>query len=173
METVIYLVKIIGGLSGIVALTWKLLELSNAYLKIKVETKYQQGAYLVQTMVNNHSRFFAKEISNSFVIISPDNMDIITAGKSISNHLSNHTNLNSTNLFTIFRPVNPVYLNNQIAIIPLPFYYSENIRIGDEKLNFSVQVEQTKLAAGTYYVRFFVFHEKRYHRSTQDILIIP
>ena len=62
--------------------------------------------------------------------------------------------------------------------IPLPFYYIENISIGNEDLTFEVDVdavnkEEPRLKTGTYSVRFFVFSNGDHlHRSTHCILKI-
>lgn len=64
-----------------------------------------------------------------------------------------------------------VSLDYQKQFIPIPFYYSENIRIGNESLQYEVPLMIENLNKGNYSVRFFVFStDSHYHRSTHCIL---
>ncbi len=85
-----------------------------------------------------------------------------------------------------------LFIDRTSAFIPLPFYYSENIRIGNEEPTFELDIDQFvfrgnineeeegymtneyKLRPDNYSVRFFVFSSEslHYHRSTQCILKI-
>jgi len=80
--------------------------------------------------------------------------------------------INSTNDFEKLNSEKTIYLDRQIAFIPLEFYYSENIDIADEELTYRCFLDKEKLEKGQYSVRFYLFGQKRYHRSTQDLLII-
>jgi len=59
------------------------------------------------------------------------------------------------------------------AFIPLPFFYEENIRFGNEVVSFTYPIEKNTLSSGVYDVRLFVFRkDERLHRTTQTILEI-
>jgi hypothetical protein len=59
------------------------------------------------------------------------------------------------------------------AIIPISFYYSENVNIGDETLSYRAPISLKGFDPATpYAVRFFLFAPGRLHRSTQDTFII-
>jgi hypothetical protein len=63
----------------------------------------------------------------------------------------------------------------KLAFIPLPFYYSENIRFGNEEVPFTFlfDPEKIKLGKGFYSVRFFVFRNGAgLHRTAHDVMII-
>lgn len=59
------------------------------------------------------------------------------------------------------------------AFIPLPFFYEENIRYGNEIVGYSYPFNSNLLDAGVYDVRLFVFRsDKGYHRTTHTIMEI-
>ncbi len=63
----------------------------------------------------------------------------------------------------------------EIAFIPLPFYYTENVRFGNEEVSYTFPFDpkEIKLNPGKYSVRFFVFRaDCGYHRTVQDVMII-
>jgi hypothetical protein len=118
------------------------------------------------------SRWSRKKISNAFVIITPENSGLLDAGRRISQHIGNEKKVYYTNHFEHLESEEPIYIDRSIAFIPLSFYYSENIAIGDEKLTYCCSVDKTMLNPGRYSVRFYIFSKGRYHRSTQNLLTI-
>ncbi len=65
--------------------------------------------------------------------------------------LNNFKNLKSDNI---------IYIDYNIVFIPLTFYYSGNIMIGDERLTYRSSLDKKQLRDGNYSVRFFVLVEK-------------
>ena len=62
-----------------------------------------------------------------------------------------------------------------IAFLPLPFYYKENIRFGNEEVSYTflLDLNEIKLSAGKYSVRFFVFRkDKGFHRCVHDVFTV-
>lgn len=172
MNVLIEGIKLIGGIAGIVALALKFFEEMYGYLRIKVEVKNENNQYAVFTEVENISRWSRKEISNALLIITPENSGLLGAGNRIAQQLGIEIRVNCTNDFEHFKSEVPIYIDRSIALIPLSFYYSENIAIGDEKLTYCCSVEKNKLNPGRYSVRFYIFSKGRYHRSTQNLLTI-
>lgn len=88
-------------------------------------------------------------------------------------------NIRCTNDFEKLKNVieEPLWIPNVGgAIIPVSFYYKENIRISNENPSFVYSFNNKKemLPNGIYSVRFYIFSiNKRYHRSTVGSLIIP
>jgi hypothetical protein len=168
----IELLKIIGGFAGILALSWKIIEELKVFLRIKIEAEKNGDDYSVLTEIENTSRFFNKKIKNAFLIICKEEADLIEVGNSIAKHLNIDIKIDCTNVLNLLQPEKPIYLNNEISIIPLDFYYSENIRIGDEKLTYRCSINNENFESGNYSVRLFIYGEKRFHRSTQDLIHI-
>lgn len=172
MSSLIEGIKLIGGLAGFAALTWKIYEELKVYLRLKVETIKDGNRYSVLTEIENISRFSDKKIDNAFLIINPENSDIIEVANTIRENLAIDATINYTNDFEHLKTEEPIYVNRNVAFIPLTFYYSENVAIGNEKLTYRCSIDSHNLENGNYSVRFFLFGEKRYHRSTQDLLTI-
>jgi hypothetical protein len=171
-------IKLIGGIAGLVSLGFKVYEEIIGYLKIKVQVFNEDGIYSALTEIENTSKWSRKKIDNAFLIISPENFDLIEVGRIIAYRLyidhkvPNCIQIEYTNDFEKLKGEETIYIDNKIAFIPLQFYYNENIAIGDEKLTYRCLVDKKKLQPGSYSVRFYIFGEGRYHRSTQDLLVV-
>ncbi|MBP6024071.1 hypothetical protein [Ferruginibacter sp.] len=165
-------IKLIGAFAGLTALGLKIFEEVMGYIQIKVSSSYLNDAYLINTEVENSSKWSRKKIDNAFLIISPENTNILKTGARITLNLNPTNTIRSTNDFKNFTSDLPIYLSGGYAFIPLDFYYSENIAIGDEKLTYSCSIDRSQLQPGSYSVRFYVFDKKRYHRSTQSLMTI-
>ena len=165
-------IKLIGGLAGIIALSWKTYEEFKVYLRLRVETTKDGEQYTVLTEIENISRFSDKGINNAFLIVSPEKSELIKDANAISDNLDIDDTINYTNDFKNLKADHVIYLERNIVFIPLPFYYNENIAIGNEKLTYRCSIDSSQLESGNYSVRFFLFGKRRYLRSTQDLLII-
>ncbi len=172
MADIVEGIKLVGGLAGLTALGFKVYEELVGYLKVKVQVDGKDKFYSVLTEIENTSKWSRKKIDNAFLIISPENSDLIETGVKVAKQLNLDDYIENTNDFEKLTGELSVYFDNQFAFIPLDFYYSENIAIGDEKLTYRCSVDKTKLKPGSYSVRFFIYGESRYHRSTQDLLTI-
>ena len=172
MADIVEGIKLVGGLAGLTALGFKFYEELVGYLKVKVQVDSKDKIYSILTEIENTSKWSRKKIDNAFLIISPENSDLIETGVNIAKELNLDEYIENTNDFEKLTGEQSVYFDNQTAFIPLDFYYSENIAIGDEKLTYRCSVDKTKLKSGNYSVRFYIYGEKRYHRSTQDLLTI-
>ena len=65
----------------------------------------------------------------------------------------------------------PVFRDRR-ALIPLPFFYSENIAVGDERLSYCAPIDLRNFVADEVYsVRFFVVGNWRLHRSTHAAFV--
>ncbi len=162
-------IKLFGGLAALILFFWSLYKETHTYLKIKVVFKKDNDFLSIYTEVENERKVFSKKIDNAFLIISKENTEIMDEGNKIREHLklSNENFIHTTD-FKILKNETPVYLDN-IAFVPLPFYYEENICIGDERLSWSCPIDSKQLEQGIYYVRLFVYRKYRYHRIVQDI----
>ncbi len=172
MEDILEGIKLLGGLAGFTALGFKIFEELAGYLKIKVQVNSKDNIYSVLTEIENSSKWSSKKIDNAFLIISPETSNLIETCVCIARQLNLDVNIEDTKDFEILISEQAVYFDEQFAFIPLDFYYSENIRIGDEKLTYCCSVDRTQLQVGSYSVRFYIYGGNRYHRSTQDLLTI-
>lgn len=145
------------------------------YLDLSIETKYLNDFYSLRTQVINKSRE-DKDIDYSFILISKQEDDILEKIQSIDDFLKLNEEIGCSNDFIKLKDKieKPLIIDNSVCIIPLEFYFSENIRIGNENpsYTFSFHKDDIKLNEGIYSVRFYIFPKNGYHRSTVDSLIL-
>ncbi|MCC9065876.1 hypothetical protein [Flavobacterium piscisymbiosum] len=145
------------------------------YLDLTIDIKSIDTFHSVKTQVVNKSGE-DKEIDYSFLLITKQDENIIEKTQSILQYLDLNLKITCTNNFNYFKNYipEPLFINNSIGIVPMEFYFSENIAIGNENpsYTYSFNNDKIKLQEGIYSVRFFIFPKEGYHRSTVDSLII-
>jgi hypothetical protein len=112
-----------------------------------------------------------KKISFACLIITPqsETETLIQDLNTINENLGLTQEIKHTNNIIYWKKLAPISINN-LAFIPLSFYYSENISISNEALSYEVDLSKTKFDAGIYSVRFFVFSKEHPHRSTHRLI---
>lgn len=145
------------------------------YLELLIKAEQKDSIYSIHTQVINRTED-RQPIGYAFLLISEqDNwsniIDIINNKYKL--------NIHSTNGLINFKHLsdNPLWFpKHRSGIIPLPFYYYENLEIADESPSFtySFNNENINLPSGIYSIRFYIFPDdnERYHRSTVGSLII-
>lgn len=144
------------------------------YLNISVNVQNHNGYVSIKTQVFNHTNE-PQKIAYAFLLISEqENWTNVT-------NLVNQKyglGVQYTNDFQKLEGFieEPLWIPKMGGIIPLGFYYKENIRIANENPSFvySFNNKEVLLPEGIYSVRFYIFpKDERYHRTTVDSLIIP
>lgn len=142
------------------------------YLDLSLQTIYTGDYVSFKTQVINRTSD-SQKIEYAFILISPqENWNKpIEELKQIC-----QLEIDCTNDYIKFKShtEKPFYRNNG-AIISLPFYYDENLQIGNESPAFVYTLDNNiaKLDPGIYSIRFYIFPtSKLYHRSTVDSFII-
>jgi hypothetical protein len=164
-------IKILGAVAGFAALIWRVIDEFGAYLRISVKVEAPKAGWttVLTTVENKGNR--PKNISYSLLLIGPEAESPLDSARVLAAALQYTGPLQLTNHFEGLRVPAPIYTEGR-ALIPLPFYYSENVDIGDEALTYRAAVDARKLTAGIpYAVRFFVFGKRRLHRSTHDAFV--
>ena len=145
------------------------------YLDILIDIKTSKPFYSIKTQVLNKSGD-NKDIAFAFLLITKQEADIIFCANELLKHYDSPRHFKYSNNFVQFVKVvkEPLFLDNQMGIIPLEFFYEENIQIGNESpaYTFTFKNEPKCLDNGIYSVRFFIFPKDGYHRSTVESLII-
>ena len=150
------------------------------YLKISVDIEFILDQLFIKTSVSNE-QYFKKDIDFAFLEIVQFNQkstDLINKSFNkkficTNDYIELKNSLNSTK---------PLYLeeNNILGLLyPLYYYTSENVRVGNEVLTYSIPVE--KLFENIkinnldefYEVKFYVYRQKNkinsYHRVVQTV----
>ena len=167
---IIEIIKLIGGLAGIAALIWKFYDIRKQYIKLKIEVQQDDRGILVLTKIENPN-ISKKMINNALLIITPEKQNILTAINEMIPQ--EHSIENISDLFD-YKPDEPLYVNDEYAILPLKYFYDgiENIHIADETITYRSSIDASKFKKGYYSVRFYVYCENRYPRSSQDLFVI-
>jgi hypothetical protein len=179
-------IKLGGGIAGIIALLWRILEVYKSYIQIELEVKKEAGSSRIQidTAIENKS-FLSKELDAAFLIVGPENESpgqTVAALQKISPGLASFQSLNEmvskiARIVCHNREIAPggLFDNDGHAIIPLTYYYWENIGIGDERLTCSCTIDMSNFPPGPYAIRFYVEPKRRYYRSVQKTfeVILP
>jgi hypothetical protein len=171
MDIFLELIKGFGGIAGLAALTWRLVDEFVAYLRISVKADGPKHGWasVLTTVENKGSR--SKSITNSLLLVGPEEEDPVETANKIASEAGLGICLRYTNDLAYIDVTEPLYKHER-ALIPIPFYYQENISIGDELLTYRASIDTSKLARNVpYSVRFFVFESGRLHRSTHDSFI--
>src|SRR5882724_954367 len=164
-------IKLLGAVAGFLALIWRVIDEFGAYLRISVKVEAPKAGWTsaLTTVENKGNR--RKHISNALLLIGPEEESPLDSAKILAPALQYTGTIEFTNDFELLRESASIYSEGR-AVIPLPFYYSENVGVGDETLTYRATVDALQLTDGIpYAVRFFVFGERRLHRSTHDSFI--
>jgi hypothetical protein len=164
-------IKLLGGIAGLAALAWRMLDEFGAYLRLSVKAEAPKDGWVtILTNIDNKGNR-SKDLSYACLLVGPENESPLDSAGVIAEAVGYSGDLRYTNDLSNLRPKGSVYANGRV-LIPLPFYYSENIRVGDETLTYRAPIDIRRLRAGLpYAVRFFVFAKNRFHRSTHDCFI--
>ncbi|MBI4744866.1 MAG: hypothetical protein HY776_08660 [Actinobacteria bacterium] len=164
--------KVVGSVLGILAFGWKVWDSFASYLYIDITVDSDGKVVSAKTVVENRSGR-DKKINNALLLIGPEEESPVDTFNRLSKVATLGMEVRSTNEIAAVQLSAPIYDGEGRAIIPLPFYYSENITIGDERLNYRATLDSDKLNSGrAYSVRFFVWATGRYHRSTHDSFVL-
>jgi len=169
-------VKLIGGLAGLVALVWRGFDEISSYLRISVEVDASQVGWATALTTVENRGLRAKSISWAFLLIGPEGEDPIKTVHILLGGLKvDHSAIHFTNdFFLLKKTVKHAIGLGQRALVPLDFYFSENVAIGDETLAYRAPINVREFPAHTpFSVRFFIGDDRRLHRSTHDCFVIP
>ena len=140
-----------------------------AYLHIEVnaDLKYE-GFLTVMTVVENKG-MGRKKLKNAVLLIGLEDEDPRETVRKIG------IPVEYTNDIVKHDPLDGIESGPEGRyLIPLDFYYSENVWIADEKMSYRAPISTQGMKRGVpYSVRFFIGTPGRLHRSTQDCFILP
>lgn len=164
----------IGAILGIVAFFWKVWDLFQSYLVIKLTVaKDERGNFTAQMSVENRS-LQSKAVDNALLLICPEDTSPIDAYNEILAELGKNGRIRSTRGIAVNVMEKRFYTKSGNALIPLPFFYSDQGKLGDECRTYRVPIDVDKLTAGARYsVYFLLWATGRLHRVTHDLFVVP
>ena len=147
-------------------------EWCRAYIACSVEVTSIRGRSVAKLALESKS-VYQRRIDWACLIVSPQDTDFV---KSISNQVTEQ--LESTNDIIKLRNSDcHQFTGENLRVIPLPFFCSEQLGIRDEKVTCSIPLD-LDLPPGWYDLRFFVFppatQRRRfgYHRCVHAVCLV-
>lgn len=164
--------KIFGASLGIVTFIWKVCELFHSYLYIHIEIGGKSGSFQIINARVENKGMKDKKIDNALLLIGPEDEKPESTYNILMKYAGDPYTATCTNMIAERRLNKVIDDNNGHIVIPLSFYYEENLKIGDEVVTYSVPVNTNKFPDGApNSVRFFIWAAGRYHRSTHTCFI--
>lgn len=168
------ILQLIGGTLGVIAFFWKLWDSFHSYIYLDLEVSQIQelaGFLTAKTTIENKG-LWPKSLEYAFLLISKEEENPQAIAKQLIEIERKKRKLSDKLTFEQVKPEKPIYTESGNALIPLPFFYSEQTSIGDEKLTCRSSIDISKFEKGIpYSVRFTIFGRGRV-RSTQDLFIL-
>ncbi|SRR6266404_443746 len=171
MTDIVEWIKLLGGIAGLAVFGWRLIDEFGSYLRISVNAEMPKNGWvtILSTVDNKGNR--AKSLSYACLLLGPESESPLETATVVAKAVGYKGDIRFTNDIQDLRPEGPVYADGRV-LIPLTFFYSENIRIGDQTLTYRAPKDIRRLITELpYAVRLFVFPERRLHRSTQDCFL--
>jgi len=164
-------VKILGliaGYAGVVTLAWRWWDARRAFLRAEVTAEAMRGHRVkIRTAVENPN-ITPRWIKAAFLVIGPEDENV----EDTANHLlSKWGKKCDDTLNEMVREITSIIGTNPKKIIdgcrmiiPLAYYYHENVDVADEKLSYEHVVPLEEFPGGVYSVRFYLDAPPRLYR---------
>ncbi len=164
---------LVGGLAGALTFAWRVADYLRAYIKIELTVDHTEaGGTKLRTIIDNPN-ISAKSLHGVFLIVSPvDEPPEETIRNLFTKHprtlevqdynqmvraISDHIRRDCARITDVYGRM----------LIPLPYYYRENVDVADEILSFEVILAKAELPAGIYSARLYLDSKNRLHRVVQ------
>lgn len=145
--------------------------LRRSYLQVSLAVERTASGHLTALTTITNCTSDIRTIDNAMILISSE-----TAGlpRTLQMLLGEQraAAISCTNDIALLQFPTPVYCNIG-AIIPLPFFYRENVGVADECIRYRAPIAEEKLQSGVYSARLFVLDNTKLHRTTHDLLVVP
>jgi hypothetical protein len=160
--------KIVGVLLGVAAFVWRIHDLFVAYLHVALEISQSNGNVFAKATVENKS-LMRKRIDNALLLVGPESESPEETFNCVSKENEWGITVIYTNDIASHRVKKMAVASRGRQVVPLSFFYSENVAIADECLSYCAPLSLENVEQGVpYSVRFFVWDKARLHRSTHN-----
>ena len=167
-------VTIFGATLGIAAFVWKIWDAFANYLHIALDVVECGTDYVLAKVTVENRSLRPKRIDNALLLVGPEDDDPIECFNVVAAANGIGIKALETDDIAEFQSERSLHAQGGRAVIPLPFFFLENVRIADERLSYRAPIRLDKMNSGNpYSVRFFVWGKWRLHRSTHDSFVAP
>lgn len=167
---------------GIIALVWRAYDELSAYLKIDIRVKACEKEWLLLRCVVRNDGRRTRELKWACILVGPESESPLCTVKSLLPILQEK--------FCVPQQTEIMYLNDLVkleglrdpvflttagrGLLPLPFFYSENVAISDETVSYEVPIPIGGFPSNQpYSARLFLFPKSRLHRTSQACFVTP
>ena len=163
------LFALLAAIPGTIALIWNVRNYYASYLHISLRVDLNENGFLSTRAVVENKSISIKELSNALLLVGPEHED-----PRDTMHELGFKDVKETDDIVDFKIHRAKTGPNGRSLIPLPFFYSENDWISDEKVSYRAPINTRYIPKGVpYSVRFFISTPGRLHRSTHDSFVLP
>ena len=158
----------VGAVTGCIALyfTWR--DRRKSYLHIHLKVEVMRENYVTALVTVENRTVKRNDLCNASLLIGPENEDPGETVRLLGFGVS------STNELAEIQTGQKIEGKDGRSIIPLPFFFDENLAIADETITYRCPINSENIQPGiTYSVRLFVKPKTGYHRTTQDCFMLP
>lgn len=152
---------IIGGIIGIAAFLWKVLEALTSHVSTQVSaTNTQDSTCRIKVQITN-SGLTPKRVAFACVVIFPFGKTLDEAVNSCLQSSGAASTAPSEALLALFQKSNSIAAPNgtsHCAVIPLPFIYKDQIQIGNETVTYEFPITLPSKDKGKFFeVRVIIY----------------
>lgn len=177
MTTLLNVLAVGGGSLGIITFLWRVWDEFGSYLSLGIEIRTEVPGYAVAVVKVENSGLRRKRVSAAFLLVGPfDENPVQTYNKIAAS--AGLAVARSTNDIMRANVPDPLVIDEGMRqLIPLTFFTSENVAVGDEKLTCSVPIElKAAHYKSPYSVRLLIGVDARWiprlHRSVHGIILV-
>ena len=164
---------VIGAVAGLVALGWRLFDEFRSFLHVSLSLDTDQAGWVTALTGVENKGLRGKRIDYAFLLIGPDGENPAETARSLGRDAGFEFMLWEPGYYRAMdRNLDGPFWRGPRAVIPLPFYYNENVDIADECVTYRCPFQIKSLKPGAYSVRFFVSGRGRLDRSTHDAFLV-
>ena len=164
----------LGAIPGIWALAARHRDRKASYLRVHLSVDVLPGNFVTARTTVENPTVKLKNLANALLLIGPGSEDPFDTVQALG------YDVNSTiDIAGIKREARRDGPNGR-CLVPLPFFFSENIAVADETISYTVPIDTSSMCKGVpYSVRFFVLpklvakNDRDLHRTTHDCFILP
>ena len=162
------LLALLAAIPGIAALWLGMRDRRKSYLQIALRVDLNENRFLSAMAEVENRNISYKELSNALLLVGPEHEDPIGTMRQLG------ITVYSTNDIAAYDEADTVSGPAGRALIRLPFFYSENVDIADEKVSYRAPINTRDIPRGVpYSIRFFIDTPERLHRTTHDSFVLP
>jgi hypothetical protein len=180
------LLKTVGSLAGIIAFVWRVFDEFGSYLRISLDISEPKDDWVTVLCTVDNKGTRLKDLEWALLLIGPESESpVLTANTLLSASGSSKRIEYLSELLSIKNdcPSDGLFCNCR-RLLPLSFFYSENIAIADETLTYRSPLNINDLPSNVAFsVRLIVFPtqtsflsrmtgRRRLHRSTHSCFIM-